>query len=75
MKSIIRLYVYAYDNHIEYVTSNKIEFIDYLDDEIIIDKDDLQNGYNSTISEISNCILGLNKELNQVRCIDTIIKI
>lgn len=75
MKSIIRLYVYAYDNHIEYVTSNKIEFIDYLDDEIIIDRDDLQNGYNSTISEISNCILGLNKDLHQLKCVDTMIKI
>lgn len=75
MKNVVKLYVYVYDNHVEYVTSNKTEFIDYLDDEIIIDKDDLQNGYNSTISEISNCILGINKELNQLKYIDTIIKI
>lgn len=73
MKNVVRLYVYAYDNHVEYVTSNKSEFIDYLDDEIIIDKDDLQNGYNSTISEISNCILGVDKELNQLKYIDTTI--
>ena len=73
MKNVVRLYVYAYDNHVEYVTSNKSEFIDYLDDEIIIDKDDLQNGYNSTISEISNCILGADKELNQLKYIDTTI--
>ena len=78
MKNVVKLYIYTYDNHIEYVTNDKTEFIDYLDDEIIIDRDDLQNGYNSTLNDINNCILGVNKEykeLHQLKCIDAIIKI
>lgn len=75
MKDVVRLYVYAYDNHVEYVTSNKTEFIDYLDDEIIIDKDNLQNGYNSTMSEISNCILGVDKGSHQLKYIKTMINV
>ncbi len=69
MKDFVGLYVYAYDNVVMYVTSNKEELINYLDDEFIIIKDDLSNGYNSKLGEINDLIQGVNKELHQLRYI------
>ena len=69
MKDFVGLYVYAYDNIVMYVTSNKEELINYLDDEIIIDKDKLPNGYDSTLGEVNDLIYDLNKELHQLRYI------
>lgn len=69
MKDFVGLYVYAYDNVAMYVTSNKEELINYLDDEFIIIKDDLPNGYDSTLGEVNDLIQGINKELHQLRYI------
>ena len=75
MKNSINLYIHIYNNVIIYATNNKEEFINYLDDELIIDKDNLIDKDNVSINDMYDQIQDIYKDIHQLKCVSTILNI